>query len=117
MAATAKSIPFPSPKQEPTTTEPVTQAELALLLSLRDRLRQFQAQVEAEEESVKARLEASASVEPGLLTAILKTIERRSVAWKQVCERELGEPYCRRVLAATKPETYVSLAVTVGGAS
>ena len=51
MAATAKSIPFPSPKQEPTRTEPVIQAELALLLSLRERLQQLQAQVEAEEES------------------------------------------------------------------
>ena len=44
-------------------------------------------------------------------------MERRSVAWKAVVERELGEDYARRVLAATKPETYVSLAVTVGGAS
>ncbi len=37
-------VPFPAPK-------PITQVELALLLSLRGRLHQLEAQVEAAEES------------------------------------------------------------------
>jgi hypothetical protein len=34
------------------------------------------------------------------------------VSWKSVVERELGEDYAKRVLAATKPDTYTHLVVT-----
>jgi hypothetical protein len=94
-------------------TETITQTELALLVSLRKRLRQLEEQVAAAEYVIQHRLEQGARVEPGLLQAMLKIIERRSVAWKQVCERELGEAYCKRVLSATRPEKYVYFQIEV----
>ncbi len=87
-------VPFPQ------VTKEISQAELAYIAELRRRL-----------ESAKAELETGAPVEPGVLQAFLKVVERRSVPWKQVVERELGEAYATRVLAATKPETYVTLVV------
>ena len=98
-------IPF-----EQSTTE-ISQTELSLLVSLRNRLEQLQAQIVEAEESIKARLEAGSTVEAGLLRALLRTYQRRSVAWRAVCERELGEAYCKRVLAATQAETYTQLIV------
>ncbi len=115
--ATQKVTPFAVPKQVPAVPETVTQAELALLVSLRNRLCQLEEQVAAAEYVIRYRLENGAAVEPGLLRALLKTIERRAVAWKRVCARKLGEAFCRRVLAATKPETYTRLDITAGGAS
>lgn len=97
--------------------EVISQTELALLLSLRGRLKQIQEQVAAEEESLKTRLEAGAIVEPGDHTAELKENNRRSVAWKDVAIRLAdrlkldGEMYCARVLAATKPTKSISLIV------
>ena len=111
MASASKSIPFVVPPQAVPAVESITQTELTLLCSLRDRREQLDAQIEAAEKSLKVRLEARASVEPGLLKAFLKTFERRSVPWKAVCERQLGEDYCKRVLAATKPDSYTHLVV------
>jgi len=51
-------------------------------------------------------------VEDGLFRAFLKTTERRSVAWKSIVERELGEGYANRVLAATKPDKFTTLVVS-----
>ena len=109
--ATAKVTPFPIPAQAPVIPEAVTQDELCLLLSLRARVRELEEQIQTEEQSLKSRLEAGASVEPGLLRAFLKIVERRSVAWKAVVERELGQDYARRVLAATKPDVFTHLVV------
>lgn len=80
--------------------------------SLKDRVKQIEQQIAAAEESIEARLECGAAVETGLLKAFLKTTERRNVAWKSVVERELGEDYAKRVLAATKPDKYTNLIVT-----
>ena len=117
MAATAKVTPFVSPAQAIPGVCTIPQDKLAEILALRQSVEQLQAELKQAEEEVRAAHEAGCPVEPGLLKATLKTIERRSVAWKQVCERQLGAAYCRHVLTATKPETYVSLAVTMGGAS
>lgn len=91
----------------------VTQLEIAALLSLRNRVRQLTEQIEAAETSLRARLEAGVSVEIGTLRAYLKPGERRSVSWKSVVERELGEGYATRVLAATRPDKFVTLVVSV----
>ncbi len=115
--ATAKVTPFPSPAQAPARTEPITQLELAALLSLRGRLLQLQQQVEAEEQSVKARLEAGVPVELGDHTARLEEHFRRNVGWKDVVIRLAdrlgldGEAYCANVLGNTKPARTVSLYV------
>lgn len=91
--------------------QPITQAELAELIEFRNLRTQLEERIAGIEAAFKGRLESGASVESGILRAFVKAIERRSVAWKQVCERELGEDYCRRVLAATKPATFTHLVV------
>ncbi len=117
MQATAKVIPLAVPAQALTKAEPITQLELAALLSLRGRLHQLQGQVEAEEVELKARLEAGAPVEPGDHIAQLDENFRRNVAWKDVVIRLAdrlgldGEAYCANVLGNTKPARTVSLHV------
>ena len=103
-------VPFPA-------KNPITQLELAAFLSLRSRLHQLEAQVEAAEQSIKARLESGAGLEPGDHHAGLKENFRKSVSWKDVVIRladrlELGgEAYCEKVLASTKPTRSVSLII------
>ncbi len=89
--------------------EPITQNELALLLSLRGRLKQLEEQVASAEQSMRQRLDDRAAVEAGDHTAKLETGFRRDVSWKSVTERLAyrfkldGEAYVARVLAATGP--------------
>ena len=114
MATASKSIPFVVPAQV-FPTEPITQLELEMLISLRNRVAQLQAQLDADEESLKARIASGATVEPGVHVAELKESSRRNVAWKAVVIRLAtrlkldGQAYCDRVLAATKPTKTVSL--------
>jgi hypothetical protein len=77
-----------------------------MLRALEDRAQQLADQVEAAKESVRSRLEMGAGVQHGTFFAYLKKMERRSVAWKTVVERELGKGYARRVLAATRPDKF-----------
>lgn len=89
----------------------ICQAELAHVLELRRQREAIDERVKEAEEAIRGALEAGASVQPGILSARLKVTERRNVAWKVICERELGEEYCRRVLAATHPDKYTSLLI------
>lgn len=95
----------------------ISQAELVELIEARNVAAQLQKQIEQMESGVQARLEAGASVEPGVHVASLKESSRRTVAWKDVAIRLAerlkidGEAYCARVLAATKPTRTVSLIV------
>ncbi len=97
--------------------EPITQLELELFLSLRNRLQQLEAQFAASEAALKSRLEAGATVDPGVHVAELKESFRRNVSWKDVVIRLAerlklnGEAYCAKVLAATKRSRTVSLVV------
>jgi hypothetical protein len=103
-------IPFPAPQA-------ITQLELIAMLSLRGRLHQLQEQAETAEQSIKARLETGASLEPGNHRAELKENFRRNVSWKDVVVRLAdrlkmnGETYCAKVLSGTKPTRTVSLVV------
>ena len=116
MAATQILAPVTQFPQSPA-VEPISQTELALVLSLRGHLKQFEEQLAAQEESLQERLKTGAEVEPGDHTATLKENSRRSVAWKDVAIRLAdrlkldGEMYCARVLAATKPTKTVSLEI------
>lgn len=103
------ALQFPS--QETPHFESVTQEQLARILTLRQQVEALEHQLGEAQADVQSALEAGASIEPGQFRASLKTVERRSVAWKAVCERELGEPYCARVLAATRPDTFMHLVV------
>ncbi len=115
--ATRTVTPFPSPQQELQTPEGVSQAEIARLLTNRNRLRQLKELVETHEGSIKERLEAGAAVEPGNHIAKLKESFRHCVAWKDVVVRLAtrlgldGEAYCANVLGNTKPTRSVNLSV------
>jgi hypothetical protein len=107
-------VPFP---QSVPATEPISQIELQLLLSLRGRLKQLQEEIAAEEESLKTRLESGAEVEAGDHFAELKENSRRNVSWKVVVCRlaeRLGydpDAYTSSVLTHTKPTRSISLIV------
>ena len=95
----------------------ITQTELVLFLSLKGRLRQIEEQFESARQSLTARLEAGAIVQPGDHRAELKENFRRSVSWKDVVVRLAerlkmdGEAYCAKVLSSTKPARTVSLVI------
>jgi hypothetical protein len=103
------AIVVPIPKLSP---KAIMQADLSRILSMRQQIEAIEEQLNEAETSVRVALESGADVEAGLFRASLKTTERRNVAWKSVVERELGEDYSRRVLAATKPDSYTTLVVS-----
>jgi hypothetical protein len=113
--AVPRVISFPA-VQIPQT---VTQSELELLLSLRNRAAQLESQIDSAEASILARLRTGASVEDGQHSASAKESSRRSVSWREVAERlavrafgqRKGELYCPRVLASTKPSKCYSLEI------
>jgi hypothetical protein len=109
-------ISFPSVRA----AEPITQSELALLVSLTARAKQIEKQIEDAEASIMARLRVGGRVEDGQHCASIKESSRRSVAWKEICEtlairafgQKKGEMYCPRVLASTKPSKSFSLQIS-----
>ncbi len=101
-----QAVPFRKP------TEVITQEKLAYVLTLKGEIAERKKELEQVETEVQAALEDSVPVQPGLLRAFLKIIERRSVPWKQVVERKLGVEYAKRVLAGTKPDKFTHLVVT-----
>ena len=105
-----QTVPQAVPFQQPTGT--ITQEKLAYVLTLRGEIAERKKALEEAEAEVQAALEDSVPLEPGLLRAFLKIIERRSVQWKQVVERKLGVDYAKRVLAGTKPDKFTHLVVT-----
>ena len=117
MASASKTIPFVVPPQVVPATEVISQTELAMVLSLRGRLKQLEEQVESAENSLRDRLTRGAVVGQGDHTAKLTTSYRRNVSWKGVTERLAyrfkldGKAFCARVLAATRPTSTVSLEI------
>jgi hypothetical protein len=113
--AARATIPFPQ-----SVSDQITQAELAILLTLRSRMHVLETQIEAAEEDMRARLGAGCEVEPGERSVELKENSRRSVSWREVAERlavkafgkKRGELYCPRVLAATSPSVTTSLQIS-----
>ena len=101
-----QAVPFKQP------TEEITQNRLAYILTLKGEIAERKKALEEAEAEVQAALEDSVPVESGLLRAFLKTVERRSVQWKQVVERKLGVDFAKRVLAGTKPDRFTHLVVT-----
>ncbi len=105
-----QTVPQAVPFRKPTDT--ITQEKLAYILTLKGEIQERKKALEEAEADVQAALEDSVPVEPGLLRAFLKIIERRSVAWKRIVERKLGVDYAKRVLASTKPDRFTHLVVT-----
>lgn len=89
----------------------ITQSTLTKILKTRAQIETLQKALKVEEEKLVERLKAGAPITPGVLTARMSEWERRSVAWRQVCARELGEEFCQRVFNATKPDKHESLVV------
>lgn len=114
--ATQQIVPSVVPQQKSAVVsisqELITQDELCYILSMRQQIEAIEAKLEEAESRVRIALETGSEVQPGIFKAFLKTFERRNVAWKIVVERELGEDYAKRVLAATKPDSYTSLIVS-----
>ena len=104
-----RTVPQAVPFRKPTDT--ITQEKLAYILTLKGEIAERKKALEETEAEVQAALEDSVPVQPGLLRAFLKIIERRSVPWKQVVERKLGMDYAKRVLASTKPDRFTHLVV------
>jgi hypothetical protein len=102
-------VSFPTTKQSP---QIIAQDELCHILSMRQQIEAIETKLKEAETAVRCALESGVEVETGIFKASLKTAERRNVGWKSIVERELGEDYARRVLAATKPDTYTSLIVS-----
>lgn len=90
---------------------PITQETLRIVAEKKAEIARLEAELKAAETTVLEALKAGAAVAAGLLTARLKTFEKRNVAWKCVVEREMGVDYAERVLAATRPSIYESLVV------
>ena len=105
-----QTVPQAVPFQQPTGT--ITQEKLAHILTLKGEIAERKKALEEAEAEVQAELERNVPVEPGLLKAFLRVVERSSIAWKQVVERELGEEYAARVLASTKTDRFTHLVVT-----
>ncbi len=119
-----QNLPHPEVQSNPAVVrfpqaapDTITQEELALLLSLRGRFEQLRAALEAEEQSLKARLEAGVSVEPGDHVARLEEHFRASVAWKDkaidLAERLglNGRAWAQNVLSHTTKTRTISLHV------
>jgi len=105
-----QTVPQAVPFQQPTDT--ITQEQLAYILTLKGEIAERKKALEEAEAEVQQALVCAVPVQPGLLRAFLKTVERRSVQWKQVVERKLGVDYAKRVLASTKPDRFTHLVVT-----
>jgi hypothetical protein len=93
----------------------ITQENLQAVAEKRALIARLEAELKAVEATVLESLKAGASIAPGLLTARVKTYERRNVAWKEIVIREKGEDYADRVLNATRPDKYESLVVEIAG--
>lgn len=89
----------------------ISQKQLRDYLLAKKRHEQAGERLKAKEQEFQAALESGATVAGGVLTAFIKTWERRDVSWKAVVERELGPEYTTRVLAGTQPQKYSKLVV------
>jgi hypothetical protein len=103
------AIPFPVVDSR----KHISQASLTNIIELRRQVALLESSLTVAESEVKLALEAGAEVEAGLFRASLKITKRRNVSWKNVVERELGEDYAARVLAATRADSYTNLEVSL----
>lgn len=91
--------------------EKITQKKMARYASLANKIEKLRGEFAELKGEIIHDLDAGAKPEPGARTASITQVERRSVAWKDVVTRELGEGYAKRVLAGTKPTFFFKLVV------
>jgi hypothetical protein len=92
-------------------TKQISQKSLCDYLLAKKKHDELAEKLRAKEKEFQDALGSGAVVAGGVLTAFIKTWERRDVSWKAVVEREIGEEYAKRVLAATQPQKYSKLVV------
>lgn len=93
----------------------IRQATLKKILQLRAAIESEQQDLDRLEAAVKEAIQGGAAVAKGSFRAEVRTWERRSPAWREIVERELGVEYAERVLAHTKPTPQSKLIVEVAG--
>lgn len=89
----------------------VTQKKMAKYASLGNKIDKLRVEYAELKGEIISDLDAGAKPEAGARTAKIVQVERRSVSWKDVVIRELGDSYAARVLAATKPTFFFKLVV------
>ncbi len=89
----------------------ITQKTLARFTSLRNEIEALTAEFKTIKGDLIEALEEGSKVQKGERIASLQEYERRIVAWKDVVIRLKSEGYAAKVLASTKPDTYVKLVV------
>ncbi len=89
----------------------VTQKKMARYATLANKIEKLKAEFYQLKNEMILDLDAGSTPEPGARTASITQVERRSVAWKDVVVRELGDSYAKRVLAGTKPTFFFKLLV------
>jgi hypothetical protein len=93
----------------------ITQSKLSKLFRHQSKIEELKQAAEILEKEILESLKAGAAVQKGLLTARVKTWQRRSVAWKEVVVREKGQEFADRVFNATRPTDYEDLVVELAG--
>lgn len=89
----------------------ISQTELKKYRTLENEITALQVDLGDLKQDLIDRLDQGVGVEGGDHTAELKTIERRSVSWKQVVIRLKSLGYVKQVLASTKPSFFFKLTV------
>lgn len=89
----------------------ITQKTLAEFATLRNKVEKLKREYEVMKGQLIENLQAGATVQNGERYAEISDVERRAVAWKEVVIRLKSQGYADKVLAATKPTTYVKLTV------
>lgn len=89
----------------------ITQKTLAEFATLRNKVEKLKREYADMKEALIENLQAGATVQNGERYAEISDVERRAVAWKEVVIRLKSQGYADKVLAATKPTTYVKLTV------
>jgi hypothetical protein len=89
----------------------ISQTELKKYRTLENEITALQVDLGDLKQDFIDRLDQGVGVEGGDHTAELKTIERRSVSWKQVVVRLKSLGYVKQVLASTKPSFFFKLTV------
>lgn len=89
----------------------VTQKRMARYTTLENKIEKLKAEFYQLKNELILDIDAGAVPEAGARTAKITQVERRSVAWKDIVVRELGDSYAKRVLAGTKPTFFFKLLV------
>jgi len=101
----------------------IKQTTLAALLRKRAKADALKKEIETTEEAILQALKNGATVQAGVVTAEIKSFERRTVSWKPVFIREIdkrdgdgkGEELANRIHSATQPTVYENLNVKLVG--